>query len=114
MLFAMLSKWTNLGRDIWLSNAGRLPAPYKLTYAVTARCNSRCQHCLIWQQKPADELRVEEIALFAQKNNHWAWIDFTGGEPTLRNDFVVIVWVFLDSNAVLFFIHLPKIGFEVV
>ena len=108
----MIKQWMSLGRKVWLSNFYKLQAPYKLTYAVTGRCNSRCRHCLVWKQKPANELTLDEIARFAHNNSQWSWIDFTGGEPTLRSDFVDIVRVFLKTNSDLIFIHFPTNGLQ--
>jgi len=51
-------------------------------------CNSRCQMCLIWQQKKDKELSPEELKNiladpFFSNVRH---IGVTGGEPTLRKD----------------------------
>jgi MoaA/NifB/PqqE/SkfB family radical SAM enzyme len=108
----MRRRWMTLGWKVWQSNIGALRSPYKLTYAVTTRCNSRCRHCLVWQQKPANELSMDEIARFARASPHWSWIDFTGGEPTLRDDFVEVVRVFLVNNPNLVFIHFPTNGLQ--
>lgn len=51
-------------------------------------CNSRCQMCLIWQQKKDKELSPDELGkivndpFFGQVKH----IGVTGGEPTLRQD----------------------------
>jgi MoaA/NifB/PqqE/SkfB family radical SAM enzyme len=108
----MNNRWIGLGSKVLQSNFGTLRTPYKLTYAVTTRCNSRCIHCLSWQEKPTNELSLDEITRFARANPHWSWIDFTGGEPTLRDDFVDIVDTFLENNPQLVFVHFPTNGLQ--
>lgn len=108
----MFNRWLALGTKVLRSNFNALHRPYKLTYAVTTRCNSRCQHCLSWQQKPSNDLSLDEIDRFARTNPHWSWIDFTGGEPTLRNDFVDIVRIFLEHNPNLLLVHFPTNGLQ--
>ncbi len=76
--------------------------PLKLRIGLTNRCNARCIMCNIWKQRgqhralPAplksrpDELDTDlssaTVALFSNLEH----ISLTGGEPTLRRDFVQI------------------------
>lgn len=51
-------------------------------------CNSRCEMCLIWQQKRDEELSCEQLRQILRdplfgKIQH---VGITGGEPTLRSD----------------------------
>lgn len=59
-------------------------------FAVTYRCNSRCQNCNIWQKEPEDELTLTEIIKFFTVNRDLLKgvksIQLTGGEPFLRDD----------------------------
>ncbi len=80
------------------SNFFELEKPYKLTFAITYRCQSRCLTCNIWQMKPINELTLNEISEFANKNKFFDWIEITGGEPFLRSDIVEIIKAFNDSN----------------
>lgn len=72
--------------------------PFKLTFAVTYKCNSRCTTCNIWKRKSSKELTVIEIGRFFQKNP-FHWVNLTGGEVFLRKDLVDIVQsISLNSN----------------
>lgn len=59
-------------------------------FAVTYRCNSRCQNCNIWQKEPEDELTLTEIIKFFTVNQDLLKkvksVQLTGGEPFLRDD----------------------------
>lgn len=89
------------------SNFGRLDLPYKLTFAITYRCQSRCLTCNIWQMRPNNELTLDEIRSFVQKNPHFKWISITGGEPFLRSDIVDIVKAFYENSKGLYIITMP-------
>jgi len=55
---------------------------------VTARCNSRCRICGIWKKNPNDELSTEEWQriIFQLRKEKIRYLNFTGGEPLLRED----------------------------
>lgn len=89
-----MKEFFGLASNIIRSNFAELKKPYKLNFAVTYRCQSRCAMCNIWKTKPANELSIEEIAEFARKNPYFNWIELTGGEIFLRNDIVDIVRAF--------------------
>ena len=107
----MIHQYLNLTRRVLLSNLGRLSAPYKLTFAVTYRCNSRCKTCNIWKRKPADELSTEEIEQFFRNSDGFSWIDLTGGEPSLRKDFVGICEAIHRHSKNLLLLHFPTNGY---
>ena len=86
-----IKKYGFLAKNILKANLGRLDQPYKLTFALTSKCNYRCQTCNIWQKPPQDELSPSEIELLFKKAPNFSWIDLTGGEVFLRRDFVDIV-----------------------
>lgn len=74
-------------KSILLSNFIRLSFPFKITFAVTYRCNLRCRTCNIWGKGKYDsELSVGEIDSFFKKAGNFSWISVTGGEPFLRED----------------------------
>ncbi len=100
-----------LAKNIIASNFGRLSFPYKLTFVLTYWCNYRCKTCNIWQKKPTDELTTEEIDRFFQVSNRFNWIDFTGGEIWIRNDFVQIVESALTNCKDLALLHFPTNGY---
>lgn len=60
---------------------------------VTESCNSRCQTCYAWKNKPEDELTTEEIkdALHQLKDIGVKNVVFIGGEPLLRSDIGALV-----------------------
>ncbi|MBM3292580.1 radical SAM protein [Candidatus Bathyarchaeota archaeon] len=65
-------------------------------FAVTYKCNSRCQTCNIWQIKKSEkELKIDEIKSFFKENNRLLSrvksIQLTGGEPFLRGDLIEII-----------------------
>lgn len=101
--------WTLL-KNIAISNFRRLAFPYKLTFAVTYKCNSKCKTCNIWQKSSVNELCLEEIQHFFKKNNRFSWIDLTGGEIFLRNDFLAIVETILHECKNLYLLHFPTNG----
>lgn len=101
-----------LGESILLSNCRMLNKPYKLTYAITYDCNSRCKICNIWKKKSKNELKLEQIKKFFEKNNYFSWIDLTGGEPFLRKDLVDIVKIIQKNCKNLYLLHLPTNGFS--
>lgn len=102
-----MMKQISLAKNIIVSNFTRLQFPYKLTYVVTYKCQSRCLVCDIWKKQPVGELTLEEIQAFFKKSNKFAWIDITGGEVFLRKDIVDIVKAMIDNCKNLYMIHIP-------
>ena len=78
-------KLFRLGASIIKSNFMTLRSPYKLTFAITYSCNSRCKTCNIWKRKPENEMKTWEIRSMFEKINP-SWVNLTGGEPFLRKD----------------------------
>lgn len=107
----MVTERFNLAKNILSSNFRRLSFPYKLTLVLTYWCNYKCKTCNIWQKRPEDELTTEEITTFFQNSNRFNWIDFTGGEIWIRNDFVSIVESSLKYCRNLALIHFPTNGY---
>lgn len=93
------------------ANTGRLPFPMKLTFCITYWCNYKCQTCNIWKMKPRDELTLEEIRTFFARSNRFSWVDLTGGEISLRKDFVDIAQALLESCKSLLMLHYPTNGY---
>ena len=107
-----IAKGYYLGRRILASNlntsANRLP--YKLIYAITYKCNSRCTNCSIWKRGSQNELTLEEIDGFFSANPYFLWIDLTGGEIFLRDDVVDIVKIIAKRCKRLHTMHFPTNG----
>ena len=93
------------------ANVARLAFPMKLTFCITYWCNYKCQTCNIWKMKPRDELTLEEIQRFFQVSNRFSWIDVTGGEVSLRKDFVDICDTITSNCKDLLLLHYPSNGY---
>ncbi|MBN1262730.1 MAG: radical SAM protein [Candidatus Pacebacteria bacterium] len=105
-----MSRFLNFSKNILVSNFTRSDRPYKLTLALTDRCNSRCRLCRIWQKKFQREMGLAEISRFFRENDFFNWIDLTGGEVFLREDLLEIIKVILLTQKKLYFLHLPTNG----
>jgi len=76
-----------------------------VNFAVTYKCNSRCKNCNIWKkyhehpEKVNQELTLNEIKkIFSSKYlKDLKRIQFTGGEPFLRDDFVDLFSFFIKK-----------------
>lgn len=86
------------------------PAPFKLNFAYTYHCNSRCVTCDIWKKKPAGELTPEEVARVARRTPSISWISLTGGEPFLRPDLVAMARAFAENLPHLALLNIPTNG----
>lgn len=82
--------------------------PIKFTVALTLSCNSRCRHCNIWKiyrdnpNRIIEELSTDEWKrIFDGMKANVGWIEFTGGEPTLRKNVDEIV-VYAYNNTTMF------------
>jgi MoaA/NifB/PqqE/SkfB family radical SAM enzyme/polysaccharide pyruvyl transferase WcaK-like protein len=62
--------------------------PHTLNLLVNDVCNSRCQMCLIWQQKKNKEMTSDELVKVLNDDlfSELKYIGVSGGEPTLRPD----------------------------
>lgn len=101
----------SLATHIIQSNIQRLQRPYKLTYAVTYRCNSRCEICNIWKKPIRHELEIVQIQRFFETNRYFNWIDITGGEIFLRMDLLEIMKIIIRTQPKLYLLHTPTNGF---
>src|SRR5439155_149151 len=103
--------YTALAGAALRANLGRLDFPFKLTFCVTFWCNYRCQTCNIWKMAPRDELRLEEIQRFFRRSGRFLWVDLTGGEVTLRRDFIDVCHAVIDGCPDLLLLHFPTNGY---
>lgn len=103
-------KLLGLGKKILLSNLKRLSEPYKITFAVTYKCNSRCKTCGIWKKESKNELKLEEIEKIFDKLNNLSWVDLTGGEIFLRDDIEKIMKTIIEKSENLYMLHFPTNG----
>ena len=107
MRILSVKKFTALAATALKSNVTELSRPYKLNFAITYWCQSRCMTCNIWQLKPKGELSLDEIRTFAKENNYFKWLELTGGEPFLRNDIVEIAKTFAENSKDLYVLTMP-------
>ena len=105
-----MKKSIALLKNIIKSNYKRLDFPYKLTFVVTYKCQSRCLACKIWEKKPKGELTLKEIEEFFRKSNKFSWIDVTGGEVFLRSDIVEVFRIIIENCKSLYHLHVPTNG----
>jgi len=107
----MVRQYAALAKNIAISNFTRVAFPYKLTFAITYRCNYRCKTCNIWQRKPENELSFEEIRTFFTASNKFSWIHLTGGEIFLRKDLLDVVEVIMEECPNILLLNFPTNGF---
>jgi MoaA/NifB/PqqE/SkfB family radical SAM enzyme len=93
------------------ANFKRPGFPIRLGYAVTYRCNLKCDICYIWKkQEQGGELSVEDNDSFFRKADKFLWISITGGEPFLREDLPELVGSILRHSTVLNSLHFATNG----
>ncbi len=112
-----LTSPTRLALRALRSRARPLAAPFKLTVAVTGRCNAECVYCRSWRGEGvgafADELTAQELGrLFASLGRALLWLDLTGGEPFIRPDLLQICEQALAGCPELRMLHLPTNGLD--
>ncbi len=100
----------HLAENILRANVMTPPYPYKLTYAVTYRCNSRCRTCYVWKKEAQPEMSLDEIELFFKRSPEFTWVDLTGGEIFLRKDIVGIAEIIIRNCPGLYLLHFPTNG----
>jgi radical SAM protein with 4Fe4S-binding SPASM domain len=90
---------------------------YKLNYAITSKCNSRCRTCNVWKDylknpKIADnDLSLEEITrIFSKLPGDIFWLSLSGGEPFLRDDLAQICQAAVEKIPSLSLISIPSNG----
>jgi MoaA/NifB/PqqE/SkfB family radical SAM enzyme len=110
ILKVMLSRCA-LVKKIIFSNFLRPGFPYKLTFAVTYKCNLKCKTCFIWKKEQKNELGLSEIEQFFKKSNLFSWIDLIGGEIFLREDLPEILEIIFRHCRQLRILHFPTNGY---
>ncbi len=100
-----------LAGRIALSNFTDLGSPYKITYALTSRCQFRCSMCSIWRQEPAPELTAAEISEFFRRSGGFSWINLSGGEIFLRPDLREIVASIAAHCRGVYLLNFPTNGY---
>ena len=107
----ILSKYLNFLKKIILANIKHLKRPYKIFLVVTKSCGSRCSNCLIWQEKPSNELSISEFELIATNlGPSLSWLNISGGEPTDRDNLIEIIKTFIQKCPNLLIINFTSNG----
>lgn len=83
--------------------------PWKATLCLTYLCNLRCSFCHIWERRPEGELTFEEWDRILAKAPRFLWVDLTGGEPLVRQDFPAILDAVVARHRPLV-VHFPTNG----
>lgn len=107
-----LGPLVKLSSHIIRSNLHELRLPYRLTYAVTNRCQARCAMCNIWQKPVHDELSITEIDSLFSKANRFSWINLTGGELFQRPEISDILLTIIKHSRDLYLLNFPTNGFQ--
>jgi len=93
------------------SNVTRLAHPFKISWAVTYRCNLACSMCNIWKRADGDkELSPEEADAFFRRTGKFSWVGLTGGEPFLRPDLGELADIAVRHNRPLKALHINTNG----
>jgi MoaA/NifB/PqqE/SkfB family radical SAM enzyme len=94
--------------ETWLH---RPPSPPRAVIDITRRCNLRCSMCRTWEVEPgAPELSATEIGALVASMPRLCWLDLTGGEPLLRNDFGDILDEVATGGEALHVLHFQTNG----
>lgn len=94
------------------SNFMELKLPYRLTYAVTDRCQARCAMCNIWQKPRQQELSLAEIDRLFRMAHNFSWINLSGGELFQRNDIREILLSIIGQSRRLYLLNFPTNGIQ--
>jgi MoaA/NifB/PqqE/SkfB family radical SAM enzyme len=112
MLMAAPGRLAKLAWRVARSNLAEPAFPYRLTYAVTSRCQARCVMCDIWQKPAHDELSLAEIDAFFAGAKRFSWINLTGGELFQRPDIVDIIRTITRHCRDLYLLNFPTNGYQ--
>ena len=105
-----MNRKINLVKNIFASNLKKLATPYKITFALTYRCNLKCKICKIWQCPPKGEISIDALVKIFKSLNNLSWIDLTGGEVTLREDISEIIKVIIKNSKKILIFHISTNG----
>jgi len=76
----------DLVRQIFFANFFTPSLPYKITFALTYKCNLKCEYCKTWARPKEKELSLDKIKLVLRSTHKLRWLHLTGGEIFLRKD----------------------------
>jgi radical SAM protein with 4Fe4S-binding SPASM domain len=116
MTSPVLSNLPGLFKGIGFRLAFAAAAPEQPTFMIlqtTVACNSRCRMCSIWKMVPENELTLEDVQRVFKDPylSKLRWLNLTGGEPFMRQNFAEIVKAAAESLPNLEIIAIPSNGF---
>ncbi len=75
--------------------------PIQLIHFVTSKCNAKCGHCFYWSQlNTKGELSLEEIDKITKHLPDLVILNFSGGEPFIRQDFAEVIKTYYRNTPV--------------
>ncbi len=76
--------------------------PLYITFFVTNRCNLKCEHCFYSSELnlPTQELTLEEIEKMTLTLGEFPILNYSGGEPFLRDDLAEVTHAFYKNNKI--------------
>jgi MoaA/NifB/PqqE/SkfB family radical SAM enzyme len=80
-----LRAYAGLGSRVLATRLGSR-RPFKVTFALTDRCDCRCAGCLIWRKPKGREVTAAEVGRVLAAAPSVRWVNLTGGEIFLRDD----------------------------
>jgi MoaA/NifB/PqqE/SkfB family radical SAM enzyme len=102
---------THISLKIIYSILSRRRVPLAVGWNITYNCNLRCRYCNNWKKHVKKELETEKVMFYLEELSSLGikFIDFSGGEPLLREDLEEIIdscrrkgiYVSLSSNGTL-------------
>src|SRR3990170_836438 len=112
----VLSNLPGLVKGLGFRVAFAAALPERPTFMImqtTVACNSRCRMCSIWKMVPENELAIDEVVRVFKDPylNKLRWLNLTGGEPFMRQNFAEIVKAAADNLPNLEIIAIPSNGF---
>jgi MoaA/NifB/PqqE/SkfB family radical SAM enzyme len=105
-----MNKQLELIKNIFYSGFKRLPGPYKITLALTYRCNLKCKICNVWKTPIQKEMGPEEVEILFRNLDGLSWLDLSGGEITLRDDIIEIIRIILENSKKIAVFHISTNG----
>ena len=96
---------------------GLFSLPYKVTFISTYKCNSRCKTCNVWKiyrdnpEKYKEELDYGEmLRIIDSMRKEVLWLNFTGGEPILKEGLSDLIKKAYDICKGLSVVNIPTNG----
>lgn len=75
-----------------IHNSRQKLIPFRVFFELTYKCNLKCKHCMVVEDRNKQELTYEQICRIIDQIAEFGclYINFTGGEPLVRKEFFEI------------------------